>query len=298
MAVLTWDAAGERIYETGVSNGVLFIPDNTGDYAEGFAWNGLTTITQSPSGAESNPQFADNIKYVDIRSAEEFGGTIEAFTYPDEWEQCDGTGTVYGVSLGQQTRKTFGLVWKTLIGNDLVGTDYGYKLHLVWSATAAPSEQANATVNDSPEAVTFSWEFSTTSVAVGTVDSVAWKPLSSITVNSTKVDADALADLEDILFGTEGVDPRLPSPAEVLALFAGSVTEVTLVGATGATYNSGTHVVTIPTVTGVTFKINGVTATAGAQAAMTIGQTSVVTAHLAAGYVFSDESDNDWVYAY
>lgn len=301
MAVLEWDGVGERIYETGIDHGVLYLPDtSSGDYDEGYAWNGLYTVTESPSGAESNPQYADNIKYVNLISAEEFSGTIEAFTYPDEFAQCDGTALVSGgVGVGQQTRRSFGLAYRSLIGNDLEGTDFGYKLHLVYGASAAPSEKAFNTVNDSPEAITFSWEFTTIPAPVGTVNSVAYKPTSVLTIDSTKVSASLLADLEDVLFGTVGADPRLPPPAEVIGMFIGSNIEVNLVTlANQPSYNSGTHVVTLPTVTGITWKINGVTKTPGAQPAMTTGQVSVVTAHTNDGYVLSDQSDDEWVYPY
>lgn len=229
MPEITWDQVGERIFETGVDHGVLYIPDITGVYADGVAWNGLTTVTESPSGAESNPQYADNIKYLNLISAEEFGATVEAFTYPEEFGQFDGTGVpAMGVFVGQQRRGSFGLSYRTLVGNDVSGTDFGYKLHLIYNAQAAPSEKAFATVNDSPEAITFSWELTTTPVAVGTVGGVAYKPSASLTVDSTKVDPTDLTALETILYGSDGTGdppvgaaaPRLPLPAEVIALFA------------------------------------------------------------------------------
>lgn len=292
MAPLTWDQVGERVYETGVDHGVLYLRDEAGVYDSGFAWNGLETVTESPSGAEATPTYADNIKYLNLISVEEFGATIEAYTYPDEFAECDGTVEPEpGVTVGQQNRKTFGLAYRSLKGNDVEGTDFGYKLHLVYGATAAPSEKAYATVNDSPEAITFSWEVTTIPVAVTDL-----KPTALLTIDSTKVDAGALSDLEDILYGTTGVDPRLPLPDEVVDLFTGTSTEVRLTGSNAPTYNSGTHVVTIPTVVGVSFKINGVTATPGAQAALTVGQTSVVTAHPASGYVLA--GDDDWVFDY
>ena len=295
---LTWDQTGERLYETGVDHGVLYIPDGSGDYTDGFAWNGLTTVTEAPSGAESNPQYADNIKYLNLVSAEEFGATVEAYTYPDEFAQCDGTAVVSGVAIGQQSRKTFGLSYRTRVGNDVDGTDHGYKLHLIYGATAAPSEKAYATINDSPEAITFSWEITTTPVAVGTISGEDYKPTASLTIDSTKVDPADLATLEDMLYGTSGADPQLPLPADVIALFAGSVTAVVLSGANAPTYVSGTHVVTLPAVTGVTWKINGVTKTAGAQPALNTGEVALVTAHLQQGYVFGPGSDNDWSFAY
>ena len=230
MAEIQWDLAGKREYETGVDHGVLYEPNLTGDFVTGVPWNGLTTVTESPSGAESNPQYADNMKYLNLKSAEEFGCTIEAYTYPDEFGKYNGEAQPEpGVYLGQQPRGTFGLSYRTLKGNDLLGTEYGYKLHLVWNCDAAPSEKAYATVNDSPEATTFSWELTTTKVPVGTIEGKKYAPVASMTIDSTKVDADALAELETILYGTNAdalavppvvdVAPRLPLPAEVVALF-------------------------------------------------------------------------------
>jgi hypothetical protein len=293
MAPLTWDQVGERLYETGVDRGVLYIPDNTGDYVDGFAWNGLTTVTESPSGAESNPTYADNIKYLNLVSAEEFGATIEAYTYPDEFGQCDGTvEPEVGVLLGQQTRRSFGLAFRTRLGNDLDGVDYGYKLHLVYGALASPSEKAYATINDSPEAITFSWEVATTPIAV-----TDHKPTSQLVIDSTKVDAAALADLEEILYGTIGTDPRLPLPDEVIALFAGTITAVDMgTAANQPAYNPTTHVVTLPNVTGVQWEINGEDAAPGAQPALAVGETAEVEATPVAGYRL--EGDTDWTYDY
>lgn len=225
MAILQWDAQGERVYETGVDHGVLYLANAQGVYDQGFAWNGLTTVTESPSGAETNPQYADNIKYINLTSAEEFGATIEAFTYPEEFGVCDGTAMVGGVSIGQQGRRPFGLAYRTLVGNDLQGTDFGYKLHLIYGATAAPSEKAYSTVNDSPEAITFSWEVTTAPVNVGVVEQVNYKPTASLTIDSTKVDADTLAELEGMLYGTASTEPKLPTPAEVIAMFAAAALE-------------------------------------------------------------------------
>lgn len=214
MAALVWDQTGEKIYETGVDHGVLYIPNALGVYANGYAWNGLTSVSESPSGAEPTAQYADNIKYLNLVSAEEFGATIEAFTYPDEFGQCDGSAApVEGVFLGQQGRRSFGLAYRTLVGNDLEATEYGYKLHLIYGATARPSEKAYNTVNDSPEAITFSWELSTTPVSV-----TGFKPTASITIDSTKTDAADLAALEEILYGAAATEPRLPMPDEVLTL--------------------------------------------------------------------------------
>ena len=216
MATLTWDATGTRFYETGVDHGVLYLLNSQGAYANGVAWNGLTAVTESPSGAEANPQYADNIKYLNLLSAEEFGCTIEAFTYPEAFAQCDGTvAPSAGVSIGQQTRKTFGFAYRTKLGNDIDGSDHGYKLHLIYGALAAPSEKAYSTVNDSPEALTFSWDVTTTPV-----DVPGYKPTAQLTIDSTKVDALDLAALEELLYGTANTTAELPLPAEVIALFA------------------------------------------------------------------------------
>ena len=212
MAKITWDDTGKRIYETGVDHGVLY-PYGTSEapYGTGVAWNGLTNVSENPSGAESSPIYADNIKYVNLMSNEEFGATIEAYTYPDEFAECDGSKELApGVYAGQQARKTFGLSYRTKIGNDVDGEDYGYKLHLIYGALAAPSERSYATINDSPEAITFSWEISTTPVEV-----TGGKPTACITIDSTKVDATKLAALEKILYGDGATGPKLPLPDEV-----------------------------------------------------------------------------------
>ena len=217
MAKLTWDKTGERYYETGVKNGVLYVYDSTAKkYGNGVAWNGLTAVTESPSGAEATALYADDIKYLNLMSNEEFGATIEAYTYPDEFAECDGSvALAEGVMIGQQKRKTFGLVYKTTVGNDVDGNDYGYKLHIIYGALAAPSEKAYATINDSPEAITFSWEISTTPVEVKDK-----KPTASITIDSTKADKTKLATLEAQLFGSESEEPTLPLPDEIAAIFA------------------------------------------------------------------------------
>jgi len=215
MTEIKWDQEGERRFETGVDHGVLYKPDVvTGAYEEGFPWNGLISVTESPSGAEANPQYADNMKYLNLTSAEELGGTIEAFTYPPEFGECDGSAEpVEGVSIGQQTRRSFGLAYRTKVGNDL-NSEAGYKLHLIYNAQAAPTERAYTTVNDSPEALTFSWEFTTTAV-----DVPGFKPSAQLTIDSTKVPAVKLALLEDILYGRDIEEPRLPKPSEVIAIF-------------------------------------------------------------------------------
>ena len=215
MAKLVWDESGKRIYETGVQKGVLYVQDEGGTYPKGVAWNGLTAVTESPSGAEATPLYADDIKYLELRSAEEFGATIEAYTYPEEFEACDGSASLAnGVSIGQQDRKAFGLCYRTIVGNDIQGNSHGYKLHLIYGAVASPSEKAYATVNDSPEAVTFSWEITTTPVEIE-----GFKPTASITIDSTKVNPAKLAELEKKLYGDTG-DAQLPLPSEVKAIFA------------------------------------------------------------------------------
>lgn len=216
MTVLQWDLPGEREFETGVEQGVLYLADGTGAYNQAVAWNGLVSVTETPSGAESNKQYADNRVYANLLSAEEFGGTIEAFMWPEEWNLCDGRAMPKkGVYAGQQTRRPFGLVYKTLLGNDLLSTDFGYKLHLAYGCLASPSESQYTTVNDSPEPITFSWEFSSTPVSAG----VGLKPTALITIKSTEVDPDDLASLEALLFGTATDPAELPMPADVFALF-------------------------------------------------------------------------------
>lgn len=214
MPALVWDQVGERLYETGVDHGVLYMPDETGVYTSGVAWNGLTSVSETPSGAEANAQYADNIKYLNLISAEEFGATLEAFTYPDEFAEFDGLVVPSpGVVIGQQPRKMFGLSYRTRVGNDVAGDEHGYKLHLVYGCIASPSEKAYNTINDSPEAITFSWELSTTPVPV-----TGHKPTSLIVVDSTTVDPAALSDLEDQLYGTT-LTATLPMPDEVITIF-------------------------------------------------------------------------------
>ena len=225
---LVWDKTGEHYYETGVKNGVLYPMSASRTYPKGVAWNGLTAITESPSGAEPTALYADDIKYLNPMSNEEFGATIEAYTYPDEFAECDGSASLTeGVYIGQQARKTFGLCYRTTLGNDAKGNDYGYKLHIIYGAMASPSEKAYSTINDSPDAITFSWELTTTPVAVAN-----FKPTASLTIDSTKVDPQKLASLEEILYGKDGtgedhstgaVDPRLPLPDEIATLMKGSV---------------------------------------------------------------------------
>lgn len=224
MAKLEWDNIGERFYETGVDQCVLY-PVSNNTYPTGVAWNGITGITETPAGAEANPIYADNIKYLNLISAEEFSATVTAYTYPDEFAVCDGSAApVSGVVLGQQARKSFGLCYRTRLGNDTDGSDHGYKLHLVYGLQASPSERSYSTINDSPEAIEFSWEMNSTPVNV-----TGYKATSVITINSDEVSSAELADLEDILYGTDNADPRLPLPDEVISLMGGgSIYEVVL----------------------------------------------------------------------
>lgn len=234
MSKLIWDQTGQKLYEMGVKNGALYVQDTNGAYPKGVAWNGLTTVTESPSGAEASPIYADDIKYINLISAEEFGATIEAYTYPDEFSVCDGSASLAtGVNIGQQARKSFGLAYKTTLGNDTEGDDHGYKLHIIYGALAAPSEKEYASINDKPEAITFSWEVTTTPVNV-----TGKKPTASLIIDSTKADPEKLAALEKILYGDTGVDARLPLPDEIAAIFAGetpSALTVTAVPADEAT---------------------------------------------------------------
>ena len=211
MSKIVWDQTGERLYETGVKRGVLYVQDSGGTYPKGVAWNGLTAVTESPSGAEATPLYADDIKYLNLISTEELGGTIEAYTYPDEFAECDGSASIAtGVYIGQQPRKTFGMCYTTTVGNDVDSNAHGYKLHLIYGALASPSEKAYSTINDSPEAITFSWEFSTTPVNV-----TGFKPTANIVIDSTKATPEKMAALEKSLYGDTEVEPRLPLPDEV-----------------------------------------------------------------------------------
>lgn len=220
-APLVWDETGKKLFETGVSNVALYPQDTTGVYGAGVAWNGVTNISESPSGAEATTLWANNGKYLNLYSVEEYASSIEAYTYPDEFAECDGSAEIAkGVSIGQQTRKSFGLAYKTLIGSDTDGNDHGYKLHLVYGCKAAPSERSHATVNDSPEALSFSWEISTTPVSV-----TGHKPTASVEIDSTKVNAEKLAAFEKILFGSAEAAARLPLPDEVATHFAAASSE-------------------------------------------------------------------------
>ena len=216
MSKIVWDAIGEHTFETGVRNGVLYLKNTEGVYATGVAWNGLTSVSESPEGAEATDLYADDIKYLTLMSAENFKATIEAYTYPVEFEECDGSATIAkGVVIGQQSRKPFGLCYRTAIGNDTDGNEHGYKLHIVYGCQASPSEKQYSTINDSPEAITFSWEVNTTPVNVN-----GKKPTATLIIDSTKADKAKLTALEAILYGSESAEPRLPMPDEIAALMA------------------------------------------------------------------------------
>lgn len=291
MTALMWDKTGEKLFETGVDHGVLYQIDEAGDYVDGVPWNGLTAVTASPSGAESNKTYADNIVYANLISVEQFDATIEAYTYPPEFEQNDGSATpTPGVTVSQQRRKLFGFCWRTLLGNDVEGNDHGYKLHLAWGCQAAPSEKAYATVNDSPEAITFSWEVSTTPVPVGTINGVTYKPTAKMTIDSTKADPTKLAALEAMLYGTVSTDPELPSPADVITMMA---LTLTLATPTIPTYNSTTDLITIPAVTGVEYLVDGVVVPSGSFGPIT--SNTLVKWRPAVGYKFPVPSQTEWL---
>lgn len=284
MSEIKWDKEGERVYETGVDHGVLYIPGNNNE-SVGVPWNGLVNVTESPSGAEASPQYADNIKYLNLTSAEEFGGTIEAFNSPRAFDRCDGTAEPFpGITVTQQRRIPFDFSYRTLIGNDVLGTDFGEKIHLVYSALAAPSEKARATVNADPEAVTFSWEFTTSPVEVPGL-----KPSAHIIADSTLVDAAGFAALKAILYGTAGQEPRMPRPEEVFALFEGTVTTITPPKPT----QSG-NILTIPTFVGARYRIDG----KDVSGSVTITKNVLVTALPLKGYQFPPDFDSDWGFTY
>ena len=214
MARLIWDEVGQRFFETGVKNGVLYVQDNDGSYKNGVVWNGLTAVTESPSGAEETPLYADDVKYLTLRSAEEFGATVEAYTYPEEFEQCDGSASIAaGVTIGQQARRAFGLCYRTSVGNDIQGQNYSYKIHLIYGCTVAPSEKSYSTINDNPEAITFSWELSTVPVPVD-----GFSPTASLVIDASKVDEGKMQLLEDALFGDESNEAKLLLPNEIMEM--------------------------------------------------------------------------------
>jgi len=291
MAVLEWDPVGERFYETGVDRGVLYIPNASGVYENGVAWNGLISVSETPTGAEASAQYADNIKYLNLYSVEEFGATLEAFTYPDEFAPFDGLGVpTEGITVGQQSRNQFGLSYRTRVGNDLQGDDYGYKLHLIYGATASPSEKGYTKVNDSPEAITFSWEIMTVPVSVPN-----FRPSSLLTIDSSKVDAGQLTTLENFLYGTGGANPSLPLPAAVIALFSGTATEVTPVVPT----NIGNNV-TITETTGILWYRNGtpITLDGDGSTGYTITEDTIISAAPGTGYYFPAFVDDDWLFTF
>ena len=214
MARLIWDEVGQRFFETGVKNGVLYVQDDDGSYKNGVVWNGLTAVTESPSGAEETPLYADDVKYLTLRSAEEFGATVEAYTYPEEFEQCDGSASIAnGVTIGQQARRAFGLCYRTSVGNDIQGQNFSYKLHLIYGCTVAPSEKSYSTINDNPEAITFSWELSTVPVPVD-----GFSPTASLVIDASKVDEGKMQQLEDALFGNESSEATLLLPNQIMEL--------------------------------------------------------------------------------
>lgn len=291
MTRISWDAVGERVFETGVDRGVLYIPDSGGLYSLGVAWNGLTGVTEKPTGAAATPQYADNIKYLNLTSSEDFSATVEALTYPAEFAQFDGSVVLSGgVSLGQQARRTFGLSYRTRVGNDVSGTDLGYKVHLVYGCQAAPSERPYTTINDSPEALAFSWDLSTTPVSV-----TGQRPTAIVTVDSSRVTAANMTLFENTVWGTASKIPRLPLPDEVIGLFAGSLVLIAN-GPVTPTYNATTKVVTIPTQASVTFRVNGVVNTTGTYTIPT-GGYAVVEASPTPGYTFGDTPyQTRWVF--
>lgn len=294
MTKLKWDGSGERKFDTGVDHGIL-APRKDG--VDPVAWNGLTTVTLTPAGADNNKTYADNIVYGAIRAAETFGGTIEAYMCPREFFECDGFVFKNGVAVGQQTRSGFDFYHRTIVGDD-TNPEAGHKHHFVYGATTSPSERSHSTVNDSPEMQALSWEFDTTPVAFENYSDL--KPTSYLVVDDTdpNVDQAKLADLLDIVQGTDSDAPRMPTPDEVIdALGVTGLTDVDLThAAQQPSYNDSTHVVTLPAVTGVQWKVNGVNKTAGAQPALSVGQTATVTAVGQAGY--NVVGDDEWTFSY
>ena len=285
MAALIWDDIGTKFFENGVSTGVLYL-QVAGAYPLGVPWNGLTGVTENPSGAELTDLWANNSKYGSLRAPENYGLTIEAFTYPDEFAVCDGSAALAtGVKIGQQSRARFGFAYRSEIGND-ESDALGYKLHLVYGATASPSERAHQTVNESPEATPLSWEIGTNPVAVP-----GYNPTANVEIDSRTADPTKLAALEEILYGSAGVNPRLPLPNEVMTLMTG-----VSVAPTSPTFVASTGIVTIPTKAGVVYKVDGVVATAGPQAAVNGGVTTIVTAVPATGYYFPSGTNTTWTF--
>lgn len=294
MTKLTWDDPGTRKFENGVDKGVLYLSSGGGVYDSGYAWNGLTTVTESPDGAAATPKYADNMLYLNLYSVETFKGTIEALTYPDQFAECDGTlAPTPGVAVGQQHRRPFALCYRTRIGNDQ-NPDLGYKLHLVYGAMASPSAKAYATVNDSPDALAFSWDFSTTPVGITTqINGVTPRPSAFLTIDSTKVNAANLATLEDALYGTSGSSPRLPLPDEVIAIMsAGSVSSAT---PTQPGFTAAGGAITIPSVTGVQYRRADTNAVvSGTVTIATVGNSLIIYAVPLPGFSFPAGTDIDW----
>jgi len=304
MAQITWDDTGKHLYETGVDRGVLYVPDTSGAYSNGVSWNGITAVTETPSGAAATALYANNAKYLNLVSAEDFGATLEAYTYPDEFQAFDGLGVPSaGIMIGQQSRKVFGLSYRTKTGNDISGDSYGYKLHLVYGAQAAPSQKAYKTVNDKPEAITFNWTLTTTPVAV-----TSYKNTALITIDSTKLVVPAnITTLEGILYGA-GTAPRLPLPDEIISILSSGA--VTIQSITPPSYVNSTHIMTIPTVTGVDFYITKLSstdgsvltarakATAGPQTALAASQEWDIVAMAKSGYAFGAAAQTDWQIQY
>lgn len=294
MSRLIWDNTGERFYETGVKRGVLYpmsSSDPSDPYPLGVVWNGLTSVQESPSGADANAIYADDIKYLELRGAEEFGATIEAYTYPDEFAICDGSAEVAeGVMIGQQARKRFGFSYRTILGNDTETDQYAYKLHLIYNAMASPSERQYQTVNDSPEAITFSWEVTTTPVAVD-----GYKPTASLTIDSSKADPTKLAALEDILYGTANSDARLPLPDEVIELMGGATTFDITLNRANATVQVGKSITlkatTVPsgkTVTWASSATGKATVANGIVTGVAAGDTTITASFTEDGHTYSD----------
>lgn len=289
MTRIVWDATGERLYETGVSNGVLYLQDNNGEYPKGVAWNGLTSVNENPTGAEPTPLYADNIKYLELMSVEEFEATVEAFTYPKEFEECDGSAEIAsGVTVGQQPRRPFGLSYKTIIGNDVKYEDYGYKIHLVYGAKVSPSDKSYETINESPDAITFSWDMTTTPVPVP-----GMKPTSTLVLDSTKVDPDKLKMIEDILYG-ENETARLPLPSEILSIIGEDIE----VEADEPQFDDQTGVITIPNVVGVKYKVDGNEVSSGPQDPIQQDEEVTVTAEAEPGYKLKPGTVSSWEFVW
>lgn len=290
MTKLVWGGSGDRRFETGVDRGVLFLIHN-GQYDEAHAWNGLTAVTKTPSGAEPTSLYADNKKYLSLRSAEDFGFTIEAYSSPVAFDQCDGSASpVAGVSLGQQGRSLFGFSWRTRVGNDVDGSDFGYKIHLAYGATASPSEKAYETINESPDAITLSWEATTTPIEID-----GFKPTAIVTIDSTLVSAADLANFEAVLYGTPGSNARMPLPDEVITFF--NATANTLVTPAAPTFVASTGVITIPTTTGVTYRRADTNAVVtGTVTIPTAGATLGIKAVPKPGYSFPAMADTYWAF--